>query len=329
MLKIFRYAGLWAVFVFLHRKTCVGYTKKTSSSWTRDYKILDVLSKEDCFGAAASMTGLEEKKKMELHHMGFSGCVFNIAADLLMYGLSDGITTETTPPFGSWQYLCDGVPTTTSTQTSTGTSTSRTSTSATSTTGPYSKLDGGAICADYRLPDVDSRDACFGIAMTSVGLGGVPTVELNFMDFSGCLFNAEANMVMYGVSPGNSRNKASQSWQYMCLGFPTTTTTATALTTSTAKAPYTKLSGGYRCFDHGLVDLDSEEACFAVVNAPGLGLDGAGTQRLDSVGFTGCIFNAEGNVVMFGATDGVTPQTTRTLPLWQYICTVAKDVPTQ
>merc|ERR1719510_2336602 len=108
--------------------------------------------------------------------MGFSGCVFNTAADLLMYGLSDGITSEITPPFGAWQYLCDGVPTTTTTGTSTGTSTSGTSTSATVTKGPYSRLDGDTICADHGLPDVTSRDACFGAAMASVGLGSVSTL---------------------------------------------------------------------------------------------------------------------------------------------------------
>merc|ERR1712008_80422 len=125
-------------------------------------------------------------------------------------------------------------------------------TSATVTKGLYSRLDGNTICADHRLPDVTSRDDCFGTAMASVGLGSVSTVELNFMDFSGCLFNTEAKVVMYGVSPGNPRIKVMQLWEYIRVGFPTTTT-APALTTSTAKAAYTKLNGGDRCIDHGLV----------------------------------------------------------------------------
>jgi len=161
------------------------YSKLEVNMRCRDFHIPDVTSQDACFGSAAESVGLENKAKLQLDHMGFTGCVFNTVAKVIMFGASTGITSENTPAFSSWQYLCNGVPTTTTSATRTTTATTTASLTMTTTTALYAKLEGGARCSDYNIPDVDSKEACFGAAMSAVDLHGIPTYELNYLGFSG------------------------------------------------------------------------------------------------------------------------------------------------
>jgi hypothetical protein len=308
------------------------YSKLQVNMVCRDFHIPDVTARDACFGDAANSVGLGGKLKLHLNHMGFTGCVFNTVANAIMFGASTGITSENTPAFRSWQYLCNGVPTTTTSATRTTTVTTTTVSTATSrtkttTTALYAKLEGGVRCSEYKIPDVDSKEACFGTAMSAVGLHGVPTFQLDYLGFSGCLHNTVANIVMYGVTPGvpRERNQALSVWQFICNGIPTTTTTTTAAitTTSTTQKQYVKLDGGLRCVDQQLQAVLSKEECFAARALIG---SVAGTINLDGLGFTGCIFNSAANMLLYGVTPGTTPETTMTMPVWQYICEASPRV---
>jgi len=297
------------------------YSKLQVNMRCRDFYIPDVTSQDACFGEAANAVELKDKPKLLLNHMGFTGCVFNTVAKIVMFGASTGITSENTPAFSSWQYLCNGVPTTTTSATHTTTATTATSLTSTTTTARYAKLEGGARCSDYSIPDVDSKEACFGTAMSAVGLHGIPTFKLDYLGFSGCMLNVVASVVIYGVTPGvvGEKNKALPVWQFICNGIPTTTTTTTApiTTTSTSTKQYVRLDGGLRCADQQLQAVSSKEACFAAKTLLG---SVAGAYHLNGLGFTGCIFNAASNMLLYGETPGTTPETTMTLQIWHYVC---------
>jgi len=320
---MFRVAVVLVLFAVKAASGPDAYSKLQVNMRCRDFRIPDVTSQHGCFGEAADSVGLGSRPKLQLDHMGFTGCVFNTVAGILMFGTSTGLTSENTPAFNSWQYLCNGVPTTTTSATHTTTATTVVSLTASTTTALYTKLEAGARCSDYKIPDVGSKAECFSTAMSIVGLHSIPTYRLDYLGFSGCVLNVAANVVMYGVTPGvpRERNRALPMWQFICNGIPTTTTTTTSATvvttTSTSTKQYVKLDNGLRCVGQHLQAISSKEACFASKTFIG---PVAGAYDLNGLGFTGCIFNAASNTLLYGVTPGATPETTLTMQSWHYIC---------
>jgi len=186
------------------------FAKLGPSSRCSDEGVPEVLSKEACFGAALHTVGLGGTATMELNNIGFSGCVYNAAADMLIYGITPGVTSPSNMKLDTFEYLCSGIPTTTTTTTST----------ATTTTVVYTRLPPGRRCADRSLPAVPSREACFGAAASAAGLAGRFHVEVNWIGFTGCVYNGVAGILMYGVTPGvtPATTMALPHFEYLCGG---------------------------------------------------------------------------------------------------------------
>jgi len=299
------------------------FSRLEAGSKCTDYHIPDVPSKEECFSIAAPALGLSSALKMQINGIGFNGCAFNTVANILIYSVTPAATPDTHMVLPTLQYICNGVPTTTTTATTTATTGTSTSTSAI-----FAKLGPGSRCSDEGVPDVPSKEACFNAAMGVVGLGGTMAMELNNLGFTGCVFNSAANMLMYGTTTGVSSesNMKLPTFEYVCNGIPTTTTTTTAtmtattMTTTTATtttAVYTKMMAGQRCGN--IPAVPSKEACFGAA-ASYVGLSGKLTIEVNFMGFTGCVYNAFAGVLMYGVTPGITPATTMALPTLEYVC---------
>lgn len=308
-----------------------------------DYRIADIASKDTCFNAVASAFGLSSVTMLQVNGIGFNGCAYNNASGVLLYSETPAATPETNTAVVELQYLCDGVATTTTTLTET-----HTTATTTTTTGLFAMLEGDTRCFDHGVPDITSQDTCFNTAVHYVGLVGISTVEVNNFGFSGCVYNTAANVLLYGVTPSlNSADNVQQpAFRYVCNGIPTTTSTATTATmvtgplTSTATTTathttttastttkvYSKLSGGQRCYNRQITDVLSQEECFGPA-AQAAGLDGQPTLELNSLGFSGCIYNTASGTLLFGMDSGVTPATTGVQQTWEYICIgVAKSL---
>merc|ERR1711879_521909 len=101
----------------------------------------------------------------------------------------------------------------------TATTSTATATTATTTTAVYTKMEAGQRCGD--IPAISSKEECFGAAASFVGLGGKLKIEVNFMGFTGCVYNTFAGFVMYGVTPGvtPATTMALPTLEYICDGF--------------------------------------------------------------------------------------------------------------
>jgi len=189
--------------------TSPNFAKLGPGSRCADEGVPEVPSKEACFKTAGSLTGLGGTSTLEINNVGFTGCVYNIAADMLLWGVTAGVSAETNLKLPSWEYLCNGIPTTTVT----------TTTTATTTTIVYTKLPAGQRCGSP-LPAVASKEACFGGAASAAGLAGRFKIEVNFMGFTGCVYNAIAGVLMYGVTPAAppSASLALPHFEYICIG---------------------------------------------------------------------------------------------------------------
>merc|ERR1712150_219863 len=103
--------------------------------------------------------------------------------------------------------------------TATMTATTVTTMTGTTTTGMYTKMAAGQRCGD--IPLISSKEACFGAAASSMGLAGKLTIEVNFMGFTGCVYNNVAGVLMYGVTPGitPATTLVLPTLEYICDGF--------------------------------------------------------------------------------------------------------------
>lgn len=212
------------------------YSLLNPGSKCSDYVIGDVLTQNDCFTTAATQLGLGSVPTLQLDGVGFTGCVYNTDANVIMFGTSTDQLT-----LSSWQYICDGIPTTTTTTTTTVT-TVITTTISTVYTDIFSLIPFHENCAYYKIPDVISSSECFDEARPYVGLGAVPSLALDGMGFSGCVYNPGGNLVLYGQTSGVS-GATSSVYKYICKGLATTTTTTTITsTTSTTTTTITVTS---------------------------------------------------------------------------------------
>jgi len=171
----------------------------------------------------------------------------------------------------------------------------------------YSKLPSGELCEDYLIPPVTSKDQCFNTALAYLGMSGTPTLEINEVQFTGCVYNKGAGIVMYGVSSGD--NARVSSWEYICNGKPTTTTTTTTTaSTSTATTPgdtqiYSLIDTFETCSDYKIEDVNSTTECFDRA-VPQLNLGSFTTFALNGLGFTGCVLNSLAQTVFYSETPG-------------------------
>uniref|UniRef100_A0A7S2ATF3 Subtilisin n=1 Tax=Alexandrium andersonii TaxID=327968 RepID=A0A7S2ATF3_9DINO len=186
------------------------FAKLGGGSRCSDEGVPDVLSKEACFSAAQHLLGLGGATAMELNNVGFTGCLFNSAANMMMYGTTPGVSSEANLKLPTFEYVCSGIPTTTTTTTAT----------LTTTTVAFTRLGAGQRCSDQSIPSITSKEACFGAAASAVGLGQKFKLEVNFMGFTGCVYNAIAGFVMYGETPGvtAANTLAFPHFQYLCDG---------------------------------------------------------------------------------------------------------------
>ncbi|CAK0788775.1 unnamed protein product [Prorocentrum cordatum] len=118
------------------------------------------------------------------------------------------------------------------------TTTTETTTSSSNTRQPYSLLPPDQSCASYQLADVLSEDECFGDAVqhNRVGLGDKQTIgkpTWDGMSFYGCVYNIEADLVMFNDQSPNPSYTSTQQ-QNICLGVATTTTSSTFTITSSS-----------------------------------------------------------------------------------------------
>lgn len=189
----------------------------------------------------------------------------------------------------------------------------------------FSRLEAGPVCWDYRIPDVASKDECFGVAASTLGLSGAIKLQINGLSFSGCAFNSAANLLIFSESSAVTAQTSvgMPTLQFICNGIPTTTTTFTrtesTATTTTTSGLFTKLEPGSSCWDQGIPDVDSEEACFDV-SVHYVGLPSVRTMRLDNIGFSGCVYNNAANILMYGLSIGVNSESSMKLPSFQYVC---------
>uniref|UniRef100_A0A7S4VPW8 Uncharacterized protein n=1 Tax=Alexandrium monilatum TaxID=311494 RepID=A0A7S4VPW8_9DINO len=292
------------------------YTKLEAGAKCTDYLTQNVQSKDECFNAAAPAAGLGDLQKLEIDGIGFNGCARNTVANVVIYSVSPAVTPETSMTLPTLEYICDGVPQTTTVGLTTFTTTP--------TPEPFTRTAGGETCGGIGVPDVLSKEKCFGDALLATGLAGIRTMELDNIGFTGCVHNDAARMVLFGESDGVSgdANLRLPNFRYLCDGLPTTQTSTLTLTVSTTTSTtlaYTKLRGGQRCWDHQLPDVASRELCFGRA-AAAVGLGDKPTLWVDGNGFTGCLYNSVAGTVLWGVSDGVTPQTTLALPMWEYLC---------
>jgi len=207
------------------------YSLVTPGNDCADYGIPDVATEADCFSVAAAAVGLSGKTTFRLDGAGFTGCLYNVDADLLMFG-----TSSQNVKINSWRYVCNGEFTTTITttvSTSTLTTTTFTDTTITVQTGQgYSVIDFFETCSMYKIEDITSADECFSEAAPYVGLGAITTLPLNGMGFTGCVHNLAAGLVLYGNTSG-VQGQTSGYFKYICRGIATTTTTTTETSTTT------------------------------------------------------------------------------------------------
>jgi len=335
--------------LFPHIASSATFSRLAAGSTCYQFRTPDVSSKDECFNTAALMLGLGSVFKMQVDGAGFNGCVLNTVANILIYSVSPQVTPEASLALPSLEYICSGVPTTTITATSTAT-TVTTSTS----TAVLAKLEPGSRCWDEGVPDITSKDACFS-AVPYVGLSGVKMMQIDNMGFNGCVFNTVDNVLMYGVTHSLSAASSIKlpTFRYICNGIPTSTTTTTAtlttmtLTSTTFTATtfttttfttttfttttittatfttttkfYAQVPAGSKCADHQVAAVTSKEECFGSA-AAAAGLGGKSTAEINYMGFTGCVYNTAADIVMYGVTPGVTPETSILLPGFVYIC---------
>eukprot|EP00415_Alexandrium_ostenfeldii_P002017 UN2017 len=146
---------------------------------------------------------------------------------------------------------------------------------------------------------------------------------LNNIGFTGCVYNSAANLILFGSTAGVSGpdNMQLPNFEYLCNGIPASTVTVTSvLPTTTTTVGYSKLETGSKCWDKQLPGVASRELCFGAA-AASVGLAEKPQLEVNGNGFTGCIFNKLADTVLWGETEGVTPETTMVLPMWEYICT--------
>lgn len=186
--------------------------------------------------------------------------------------------------------------------------------------GQFSLLNAGSECSDYYIPDVPSESVCFSTAQTAVGLAGVSTFRLDGAGFNGCVYNVEANLLMYGTS---TQTVKLNSWRYVCNGVATTTTTTTVSTSTVTTTTVTLMLDGFSlinhfetCAEYKISDIDNVNECFDVAR-PFVGLASLPTLQLDGMGFTGCVYNTAGNLILFGNTSGVVGAVSS---FYRYIC---------
>mmetsp|Transcript_53346 Transcript_53346/g.128414 ORF Transcript_53346/g.128414 Transcript_53346/m.128414 type:complete len:343 (-) Transcript_53346:87-1115(-) len=194
-----------------------------SNCW--DHGIPDVLSQDVCFSLAASYYGLADITVVALDNLGFSGCLYNTASNVVMFGVTTSLLAEDNMKQPAIRYICNGIEVTTSTQTATSTTTvtaiSATTTAVTTTTTKrYSKLAGDWNCWNYNLEAVTSQEECFGPAAGAVGLEGHEMVVRNEEGFSGCVHNSTSGALMYGTTLGVTPETTAvrPNFEYICIG---------------------------------------------------------------------------------------------------------------
>eukprot|EP00420_Gonyaulax_spinifera_P035981 CAMPEP_0197876094 /NCGR_PEP_ID=MMETSP1439-20131203/5165_1 /TAXON_ID=66791 /ORGANISM="Gonyaulax spinifera, Strain CCMP409" /LENGTH=477 /DNA_ID=CAMNT_0043495363 /DNA_START=106 /DNA_END=1536 /DNA_ORIENTATION=- len=187
--------------------------------------------------------------------------------------------------------------------------------------GVWTLLPSGSLCTDYQIPSATSAAECFTVAAPAVSLSGKATLEMNGLGFTGCVYNPEADTVMYGVStnPGSFG-----SIQHICNGIPTTTITTTMTTTTTQPTTLVGGSGIYTEIDFHLAciadfkvpDIGSAADCFGPA-ATYLGYQGMDTLELNGLGFTGCVHNYQANKLIYSETINGVGQTSY---VYKYLC---------
>jgi len=194
------------------------FAKLGPGSRCSDQGVPDVPSKEACFDAAMHWVGLAGTSTMELNNLGFSGCVFNSVANIVMYGLTPGVTSASNMKLHTFEYLCNGIPTTMTTTTATVTTSTATTATITTTTAVYTRMPAGQGCGG--IPAVPSKEACFGDAAAGAGLSNAIKLEFDYLGFTGCVYNAGAGILMYGVTPGvtPATTMTGPSFEYICNG---------------------------------------------------------------------------------------------------------------
>mmetsp|Transcript_8042 Transcript_8042/g.18497 ORF Transcript_8042/g.18497 Transcript_8042/m.18497 type:complete len:492 (+) Transcript_8042:72-1547(+) len=187
--------------------------------------------------------------------------------------------------------------------------------------GAWSLLPAGSLCTDYQIPSATSAAECFTVAAPAVSLSGKATLEMNGLGFTGCVYNPEADTVMYGVStnPGSFG-----SIQHICNGIPTTTITTTMTTTTTQPTTLAGGNGIYSEIDYHqdcigyyrIPNVGSAAECFGPA-ATYLGYTGLATLALNGLGFTGCVHNTENSKLIYSETTNGVGQTSY---VYKYIC---------
>mmetsp|Transcript_136362 Transcript_136362/g.423721 ORF Transcript_136362/g.423721 Transcript_136362/m.423721 type:complete len:556 (-) Transcript_136362:57-1724(-) len=187
----------------------------------------------------------------------------------------------------------------------------------------YTLLNPGSTCADYSINGIGSEAECFNAAKNAVGLSGLVTFSLNSSGFNGCIYNVDANLVLFGHS---ATSLALSSWRYICDGVPTTTTTttttATTVTTTTVTLPavtsdvYSLINHFENCAEYQLPDVDNSSECFDKARLY-VGLSAVQAFELPGMGFTGCVYHTQNNYVLYGVQAGSTGGTSGA---YKYIC---------
>lgn len=300
------------------------YSRLEAGTRCADYLIPDIKTKEICFSEAATMAGVGDMQKLQVNGIGFNGCAVNTVAKKVIWSVSPAATWETSVALPTLEYICDGVPTTTTRTTNT-----LTTVTTTTTEGLFARLPGGETCHERGVPDIPTEDMCFNLAAKSTNLGDRRTMALDNIGFSGCVYNSAANVVLFGNTPGVTPDQNMQlpNFEYLCNGLPAPTVTLTSvLPTTTTTQGYSTVPKGTKCADHQMPGVASRELCFGLASAI-VGLGDKPKLEVSGNGFTGCLFNTVADTVLWGETDGVTPETTLALPMWQYICTGVSNAP--
>mmetsp|Transcript_3650 Transcript_3650/g.10022 ORF Transcript_3650/g.10022 Transcript_3650/m.10022 type:complete len:522 (-) Transcript_3650:77-1642(-) len=185
----------------------------------------------------------------------------------------------------------------------------------------YSRLNAGSLCSDYKIDDVVSQNECFVVAAGQLGLTGIPTLAVDGLGFSGCVYNTEGNYLMYGTSSDDGL--VLSVWEYICNGIPTTTTTTTTTPGPTTTRLVIDYLAGYSlidhfetCADYKIFDVPTAQECFTEA-LPYLGIVDVAPIALDGLGFTGCVYNTASLRVLFSVTTGVSGTTSG---FFKYIC---------
>lgn len=184
------------------------FARLKAGSVCAEQGVADVASSEACFGPAAAGNLLGGKKTMVLNNLGFSGCVFNSAADALLFGRTEGVGGAGNMRQRGFEYLCEGRPGDLEREVQT------------TTIAPmsYERLPGGTKCWERVLAGIFSKEGCFGDAVRALGLEGARQAELHNRGFTGCLYDAEDRAVYWGVTEGLTPQSTAvlPTWEYLC-----------------------------------------------------------------------------------------------------------------